>query len=349
MTPPASKVLFSVLNWGLGHATRSQVLIESMINAGFEVHVASDGEALEVLQKSVRQATFHKLPSYDIRYSNRGFTKLKLLLQGPGALRVMKEEAKEIARLHLEFQFDGIISDNRPASFIEDIPSVYITHQLNIKAGLLSSRVSSVHARYYRRFTEIWVPDGPERKLSADLSKSANRRVRYIGPLSRLKRVKREKNIPWIAVLSGPEPARTQWENELLKAKDSLPEGGIIVRGKPLENSSNVGMIDYLSVDELSQLYADADVVICRSGYSTLMDLEFLGKKALLVPTPGQSEQEYLASLAATRMDWRTGVQGRVNYAEELGLLQDVESSSRSDNWILPSDLFRLFERKGEG
>lgn len=311
------------------------------------MHIGSDGEALQVLKEAFPTLTFHELPSYDIRYSTRLNTKLKLLLQAPGALSTMRREAKLIEKLHRDHGFVGVVSDNRPAGRISGIPSAYITHQLQIKAGLISSRASALHAKYYNRFDEVWVPDSEALSLSGDLSSRVTSKVRWLGPLSRLKAVPQKKSIPWAAVLSGPEPARTQWENEILKVKDQLPEGGVIVRGKPGESNGD-GMVAYMSVDELSQLYADTDIIIARSGYSTLMDLAHLGKKALLVPTPGQTEQEYLAHKNADRPGWLMGVEGKVDYRNSIEQLMKVDAPEALLSAELPKDLFRLFQGKRE-
>ncbi|NVK27504.1 MAG: glycosyltransferase [Flavobacteriia bacterium] len=337
------RILFLVLNWGLGHATRSEVLIQALIDQDFEVHIGSDGDALSVLKKSFPNQTFYELPAYDIRYGSGAGNLLKLLLQAPAAMSVMKRERKFVRSLHERYQFHGVISDNRPGTNIPGIPSVYITHQLNIKAGLMSKQVSAAHARLYREFDEIWVPDDELHSLSGELSVPRSElSVRCIGSLSRLKRTEAQRRMPWAAILSGPEPARTEWENELRSIREALPQGGLIVRGKPEENSSEEGFVDYLNRDELSQLYADTDVVICRSGYSTLMDLDALGKKALLIPTPGQTEQEYLA-VHQTNEGWRTAKQGECDYASELEILKKT-STPDTRGQSLPNDLFGLFE-----
>ncbi|KAB2813696.1 glycosyltransferase family protein [Phaeocystidibacter luteus] len=342
------RILFLVLNWGLGHATRSEVLINELLHRGFEVHIASDGDALHVLQKSFPELTFHELPGYGIKYGTGATNLLKLLLQAPTAMGVMKRERKLIQSLHAEFDYDGLISDNRPGVAIESIPSVYITHQLNIKAGLMSKQVSAAHARFYRSFDEVWVPDDPVRSMSGDLSESeSSLRVKYIGTLSRLRKLPIQKRIPWAAILSGPEPARSEWESELRAVRNSLPEGGIIVRGKPGEGIVEEGVVDYMNSEELSQLYADAEVIITRSGYSSLMDLVTLGKKALLIPTPGQTEQEYLA-VHQSMVGWSASKQGSCDYLKEIEKLRD-ETAPKPISSALPADLFGLFEREREG
>jgi predicted glycosyltransferase len=57
-----------------------------------------------------------------------------------------------------------------------------------------------------------------------------------------------------------------------------------------------IKVFNHLPADELRQEIERAEWVISRCGYSTIMDLVALQKKALLIPTPAQTEQEYLAA-----------------------------------------------------
>lgn len=344
------KILFAVLNWGLGHATRSSVLIRELVNRGYEVHLASDGEAGQVLRRDFPDLPYHTLESYGIRYGSKRFFNLTLLLKGPRIMARHRKEQRIIRELHRQYQFIGVISDNRPSAGIRGIPSVYITHQLTVKSGYRTPLVSALHRWFYTRFTEIWVPDTVSHFLSGELSDSFTSRVRYIGWLSRFPKVPQNRSVPWAAVLSGPEPSRSEWEKDLIKLRHTLPEGGIIVRGKPGEGeSSDQGILNYLDRDGMAQLYADAEVIISRSGYSTLMDLALHGKKAILVPTPGQPEQEYLARhLAENRLGWIIGSQGNIDYASVLNDLRRKNVRLSEQHSSLPEDLFALFESEGE-
>lgn len=322
-----------------------------MLDRGYEVHLASDGDALAVLREQFPSLPYYELPSYRIRYGGKWTNTLKLLLKSPTAVRVMKRERRIIQRLQEEHGFTGLVSDNRPASFIPGIPSAYITHQLNVPAKLFTGLISRVHASYWRRFSEVWVPDFPDRRLSGKLSnpKYLDTVYRFVGPLSRLKRVETAQSIPWLAVLSGPEPARTQWENELRKVRSEMPEGGLIVLGKPGASNED-GIIGYASASELSALMNGAEILISRSGYSTVMDAYQLGKKALFVPTPGQGEQLYLAHQLKEIAGWEIGEQGKVNYRDVFTSLQrEIEPDFYVEKEERLKGLFRLFEGEREG
>lgn len=184
-----------------------------------------------------------------------------------------------------------------------------------------------------------------DRQLSGELSKVPRKgpRFRYIGWLSRLEPKEELRNKDWAVVLSGPEPARSEWEKQIMQEHSEWPGEGVIVRGKPGgQASESAAIIDYLDAEGLSNLYARTHVIIARSGYSTLMDLAVAGKRAILVPTPGQPEQEYLGEHLRERDGWQVLKQG-----EEIGktLKTLISKDDPAKELIeLPEDLFRLFE-----
>jgi hypothetical protein len=212
--------------------------------------------------------------------------------------------------------FDLIISDNRFGFFSRQAHCVYITHQLYPilpkRLHLLQPLARALHARIYKRYHEVWVPDyaDSEKNLSGALSHGGrfDKKAKYIGPLSRLEGSKGSmgsmgsKGSKVLAILSGLEPQRTIFEKEILQRYEHSSESLLLVRGKVSEpkttiHKGNITIIPSISDAELVSAVAEAQKIIARSGYSTIMDLEALGilHKAELHPTPGQSEQEYLA------------------------------------------------------
>jgi UDP-N-acetylglucosamine:LPS N-acetylglucosamine transferase len=74
---------------------------------------------------------------------------------------------------------------------------------------------------------------------------------------------------------------------------------GLLIAGRPngqIEQHKNLTIWPNPTSEELSSALRGAQTVVCRSGYSSLLDLAALGKSAILVPTPGQPEQMQLAS-----------------------------------------------------
>lgn len=304
----------AVLNWGLGHATRCEKLIDHFVAKGYQIVLASDGMALAYLRKRYPQISCHELPPLLIRYP----LKHLLLRQCVLAFQV----ARSVSRDHLAFQelvekiHPGIIiSDNRYGCYAVGYQNYIITHQINPEAPWYFKKpVQWVVRHWLRKFTEIWIPDcqgtlNLSGKLSQPLKKTT---VRYLGNMSRFSHLAgtaSEKYLPILIVLSGPEPHRSQLEKKILEQLSSQPHSAILVRGtnKPLilpVPLQVIETIDMADTHQLSVLLTHAKMYIGRCGYTTLMDLHALGIPALLIPTPGQPEQEYLAKYHQTQHGW---------------------------------------------
>ena len=310
------KILVAPLNWGLGHATRCIPIIRHYLEQGNEVVLGGDGDSLRLLQRTFPALRCIDLPSLELRYTTnaqqRGF-----YLRAIWALMRFTIADYYYLRQALAIEhFDLIISDNRFGCFSRDVRSVYITHQLYPvlpkRLRLLQPLARAVHACIYRRYDEVWVPDyaDPSNNLSGELSHGGcfDKRAKYIGPLSRFT-LPHSTTLPntsphytTLAILSGLEPQRTMFEKELLQRFAQSSESVLLVRGKVSEpytiiKKGKITIIPSITDDELLVAVQNAHTIIARSGYSTIMDLEALGAldKASFYPTPGQSEQEYLA------------------------------------------------------
>ncbi len=301
-------VLISPLDWGLGHATRIVTIIKILQKHGTQVLIAAEGAAAALLQSEFPQVEILDFPGYRVHYSKHKKNFIWVLLrQIPGIAGTIRAENNWLKKVVKEHNIDAIISDNRFGFYHKSIPSVYITHQLFIETGKkwMNAIAQKIHYKYINRFNECWVPDfEKEQNLAGKLSHPSAKPaidIKFIGPLSRFKKAE-EKNISnnVVIILSGPEPQRTIWEKQLLKQIENYTGSVILVRGKPgsrdeISGNLNLKVYNHLPAAELGNLIESAAVVLSRSGYSTVMDLVALGKKAILVPTPGQAEQEYLA------------------------------------------------------
>jgi len=294
----------AVLNWGLGHATRSIPIISELIAQNFEVLLASDGAALELLKKEFPKLQNFQLPSYNIKYSKSStFFGLQMLLQTPHILKTIAEERKITHTLISVYRIDGIISDNRWGIYSDNIPSVFITHQLNVISGPTTLLSSKIHQKYMERFDECWVPDNNlEPNLSGKLGhlRSTKLKIKYLSILSRFQKKELLKTIDILIILSGPEPQRSILENKVLKEFKTYEGNVILIRGiieqeQKMEQIENISIYNFMQSKELEDCLNSSKLVISRSGYTTLLDLAKLDKKAFFIPTPGQPEQEYLA------------------------------------------------------
>lgn len=299
------RILVAPLDWGLGHAARCVPLIEESIRQGAEPVLASAGRAYAYLKAEFPGLELIELPAYNIRYYS-GNMYWNMARQAPKLLRAAWREHRQLQRLVCQRKIDAVISDNRFGCFSSLVPCVFITHQLNIQvpAPPLRWLANRLNHWFIRRYDECWIPDraGAE-SLAGELSRPHRRGSPsecHIGLLSRLRPVEEEKEYDILALLSGPEPQRTRLEAMLIRQLKELPHKVLLVQGRTeregrCQPATHIEVVSYLKAAELQSAVNRSTLVICRSGYSTLMDLAAMGKKALLIPTPGQTEQEYLA------------------------------------------------------
>ena len=256
---------------------------------------------MQLLKKEFPILESIELFSYDISYAqNAIFTPLKLLFKTPSLWRIVKRERALIAKLIVEKNIGGIISDNRWGVWSDTVPCVYITHQLNVYTGLFTPITSWIHQRLISSYDECWIPD-IDNMFSGKLS-SSNRikKSKEIGLLSRFQYKKLVKKYDILILLSGVEPSRSQLEIKIrselkgYKGKVVLVQGQI-AKKQTVFKEGNWIVYNFLLSEELNKLLNESELVVCRSGYSTIMDLSRLQKKAVFIPTPGQSEQLILA------------------------------------------------------
>ncbi len=327
------RILVAPLNWGLGHATRSIPIINELLLNNFEVIIASDGEALKLLKKEFPELESHELPSYNITYaSKRCQFSSHLLLQTPKILATIKKEKKAIELLIHSKNISGIISDNRWGVRSSKVPSVIITHQLKVLSGKATFFSSKIQQHLLSKFTECWIPDHLEEpNLSGEMGhvSNLNFRVKYIGPFSRLKKENVPTKYKYGIVLSGPEPQRSLLEIKLLKDFEAVAFPVLFIKGvveaeKKKTISGDLSIHNFLLGADLQTKLNQCEFIICRSGYSSVMDLASLEKKAFLIPTPGQPEQEYLAKLLSEKGMVLTASQEDFN----LKLLDNLEKTT---------------------
>ena len=326
------KILVAPLDWGLGHTTRCIPIINELIRSDCEVWIAANGAGLALLRKEFPFLNFFDLKGYGVFYHRiKYMLKWKIFSQIPrikAAIRYENRWLKQITEMH---HFDAVISDNRFGLYHPNIFSVFITHQLQIQSasGKWIDRIlQKINYRYINRFNECWVPDFDNAvNLSGALSHGENlpENLYYIGPLSRFKKIEVAAKYDLLVILSGPEPNRTIWEQSLLDQLSAYKGKALLIRGLPgvceceaPPGSATVEIINHLSSEELNLAIAHSNRVVCRSGYSSVMDLAALNKKAILVPTPGQPEQEYLAKYLKQQQLFYTTTQHNFSIMESI-------------------------------
>lgn len=348
------KILIAPLNWGLGHATRCVPIIKALLQHNFAPVIASDGDALSLLTKEFPDLEALELPSYNITYSKKGyFLKLKLFKDSPKIIKAIKAEQNVIKNIVKTHHIDGIISDNRFGVFHASLPSVFITHQLKVLSGNTTWLSTKLHKKYMSRFNECWVPDSPgEPNLSGKMGHIGESKlhIKYIGPISRFQKTSEDIEYDVMVLLSGPEPQRTILEEKLLTEFKNYKGPVLFVKGiiEPEQKISTLGNLtiyNFMTTELLEKSLNASKLIIARSGYTTLMDLAELGKKAFFIPTPGQFEQAYLAREMA-----RKNLAPSCHQDEfTIEKLSDISDYIDLETSVFEPDfkaLFHLFERE---
>ena len=303
-------LLFSCLDWGLGHTTRSVPLIKEFLILGCDLIVACNSIQKAILQPEFPQVMFVELRGYNLKYGKTGtLTRFKILLQLRKILIAIKFEKRWVESFLAQNNVKALISDNRYGFYHAKLPSIIITHQLGIRSGFgrLADKVSQNFIyKLIGQFTACWVPDHKKDNILAGiLSHPAllpALPVQYIGPLSRFNACNAppEKKFDLLIIISGPEPQRSILEKLMLEQSAGISSKKIaMVRGLPEENTilnaSSISVFNHFDALRLNELICASDLVVCRPGYTTIMDMMKLKKKMIVIPTPGQPEQEYLA------------------------------------------------------
>lgn len=334
---PAPLVIVSPLNWGLGHATRCIPVIRGLLDRGMRVHLVAEGGGAAILGTTFPGIPVTAFPGYEIHYPEEGRSfSLSMVRAAPGILRGIKKEHECLLDLCEKTQASAVISDNRFGLWHPRLRTVFITHQVQIKAPVGETLIGMMNKKYIRKFNECWIPDDEVDGLSGVLGHSfrGSLNARYIGTLSRFTKGNNDKrkDIDLLLLLSGPEPQRSIFERILCENVQKLKSikkdlKTVLVRGLPTGELPALTFpgpcFNHLNDLELQDHINRSLLVLSRPGYSTLMDLDRIGAKAAFIPTPGQTEQEYLGKSMMERSIALCLKQGRIDLDYALETLGD--------------------------
>jgi len=309
MESTAKRVLVAPLDWGLGHATRSIPIIHELQAQGAEVMICASGGGKLLLTEIFPNCRFIDIPGINIRYPQTGSMAFSMLMQMPSILKAIRTEHDQLQTIIDAYKITHTISDNRFGLYSSKTKSAFITHQVHIKSSnslkFLEPVLFRMNQSRIAKFDELWIPDNsPPNNLSGTLSDTSRLtiKVKHLGTLSRFTKStsQPEKKFDCIALLSGPEPQRSILEKRLVTYFNNSSKKCLVIRGMPggekFQETEVVKCISSISDSELQNILHPDTLLICRPGYSTLMDLAMLGhRKTLFIPTLGQTEQEYLA------------------------------------------------------
>lgn len=368
------RILISPLNWGLGHATRCIPIIRLLIKKNAEVIIAADGRPLELLKQEFPTVECTPLKSVVITYPEDGSMIWKMFFSIPKILFGIYREHQILKKMIAEKKIDIVISDNRFGLWNKKIKSIFITHQLMIKAPFAEKLLHKINLFFINKYDECWIPDveGPS-NLSGDLAHQypLPSTAFFVGSLSRFNKT---ENITFphtvydiMAIISGPEPQRSIFESLVVEQLQQSKLKALVVCGKTeteqptyanrvpsialaveqasvgkTETKGNIKMVSHLKSDEMQEAIMRSGIIISRSGYSTIMDLARLGKKAVFVPTPGQTEQEYLAErlmqqkIAYSQQQSELDLQKALKEMENYTGFEGIENNNLLEKRITP-------------
>lgn len=343
-----ARILVAPLDWGLGHATRCVPVIRRLMAHGATPIIAADRAPLALLAREFPELETVRLPGLTIRYGEGPSQLWTMARQFPAMVRSVRKEQALFDRLRSDLRLDAVISDQRFGVRGADLPSVLITHQVFPFTPFAQSALRKLNLRLMARFDRCWVMDEPEAPgLAGELSHGAQlpANARYIGVHSRLQLPTRPSTARHrvVAVISGPEPQRSLFEQRLTEQLHDLPGRHLLVQGLPgspgHDQIGNMERISHLGSKELAEALAGAELVVSRSGYTTLMDLATLGRSALIVPTPGQAEQEYLGRIHGHTGRFMMQTQDELKIPGALDKPPQAPPAARTDGMLLENAL----------
>lgn len=300
-------VLICPLNWGLGHATRVVPIISTLLEQNFEVIIAASGSSAAFLKSEFPHLTCVEFPGYAVQYSKHRSQILKMGRLAPAILYWSFKEHRALRNLVMKHHIHIVISDQRFGCWSKLTYNIFITHQIRVRfpsvIRFLEPLYQLLSEGFIKKYDECWIPDYETgTSLSGELSHTITRlrNISFIGPLSRFEssyNSKNRKDIDILFLLSGPEPQRSILENIIYEQTRNLALKMVMVRGSENQRKNHFQYPTYnvLNTKQLGIMITKTKLIICRSGYSSIMDLIALQQKAVLIPTPGQTEQEYLA------------------------------------------------------
>jgi len=332
------KVIYAVCSWGLGHATRSLPVIRKLVKEDNEVTIISEGRSLNLLKKELKGdiKEYIEIPDYPMLLSenSRQFM-AKSIIYWPMFIHRMRKGLTILTNLLKDRKCDRIISDSRFDMYNRKIPSFFISHQMRIMNPLRIKRFERgseiFNIYFFKRFRGIIVPDFKDDSLSGDLSHNLYRidedKLNYVGVLSDFNKKNTKKDIDYLVSISGPEPQRSIFEKKLLDQIDSLSGKVVVTLGKTEKLDEfidkKVETYSFLSKEKREEFLNRSKLVISRSGYSTILDLSVINAKALMVPTPGQIEQEYLAKYHKKKKFFHCVNQDKLDLSKDIKIAEN--------------------------
>ena len=331
------RILFAIMGWGLGHATRCIPLIQALLKDN-QVVLASNGISSKLLRQEFPKLTCIDYPDYAVKYPRYKILLIPwILIQLPGIIMKLIQEYQLTQRVVEKENIDIIVSDSRYGIYQKEVPTFFMMHQLRFQLSGIFKYLEFLGEWFnlfmFKRYEQIIIPDvRSSPNLTGKLTHYGNishhSKLHYLGVFCSVSKLNIDEDIDYLFSVSGPEIQRTLFEDIILEQIQNIPGKKVVVLGKPDDNKSynnfeNTEIYNHVNREKLNEFLNRAKFVICRSGYTSVMELVALRKPALMIPTPGQTEQEYLARHYQMTGLFFTAKQEGLNLVMELGKIEN--------------------------
>ena len=353
--PVNKRILFSIMGWGLGHATRCIPIIISLMKDN-HVILSSNGISSILLRQEFPTLKCIDYPDYAVNYPRNKMMFLpRMAFQLPNIIIKLIKEYLQTQKVIKNENIDIIISDSRYGVISKGVPTIFIMHQLRFQFSGIFKSIEFLGEWFnffiFRYYKEIIIPDVKMiPNLTGDLTHygkiSHHSKLHYLGIFCSVSKLNVEEDIDYLFSISGPEIQRTLFEEIILRQIKNIPGKKVVVLGKPDDDRAydkikNTAIYNHVNRERQNEFLNRAKFIICRSGYTTVMELVALEKPALMIPTPGQTEQEYLASYYRQTGLFYTANQNGLDLLAELNKIQYSARPSVNHIPINDTDAFR--------
>lgn len=299
------KIFIAALDWGLGHCGRMIPIIQKLLNQKNEIIFGCTPVQKEFFSQENLPITIIDFPGYEFDIPTKNW-EWNFLKQLPKLNRTLKKEQQLLNEIIENSKIDIVISDHRYGLFSSKAHSIFVTHQMTLPATSGKQLINKIHHKKMMAFDDIWTIDENDNSLAGELSHPIpNMENNYIGSLSRCSIEQQVIKYKAICIISGPNPHKSIFLDLMQDVLSQTNSKVVILSANPEENTDiyldNIHLLSHVNSSKLNELINQSEWVISRSGFTTVMDILKLKKKAILIPTPGQGEQEYLGQFHANR------------------------------------------------
>ncbi len=299
------KILYSCLNWGMGHVSRSIGLIHMLLDQENEIIVVGSSDQIRIFETYFSDIQTLELEGYPFEFENYNSFQQAIWKQKWQLKRFMNYEKKWVDDKVKEFGIDLVLSDHRYGFRSSYCNSIFITHQIHLPLKGIYKIFELFHSYWIKQFNSVWIIDYAENNLAGKLSSPGKlKNFEFIGWFSRFQLnlfpILNQKKKISILLLNGPN-VHLDFLFRYYLTHSKKTNRQIIIGNPSAFNSllvnEDIDCIESKNWLEIDELLSQATEIFSFFGYSTLMDAKFLSAEFHLIPCPSQWEQEYLSTI----------------------------------------------------